>query len=207
VLNIKIVILPLVLLSACGNTTARTYQSAAAVNEQCDYTLRLEADSLFVELERIEITKAITNWRSASKNRICFQIVWRDTSNDMRLFRSDDRFTIYSWRRSWQITITSTVKDSPCPKRDSCLGLTIWEHNGQTSDIFIITQKRYFLRATLEHELGHMFGLRHTQVYESIMFSDIRSNKTIGTVDRKNLDCLLKTHSFLQNENDCIHTK
>lgn len=206
-LNIKIIIVPLILLSGCGNTTAKIYQPAAAVDEQCDHILRLEIDNLFAKLERVEITKAIANWRSASKNRICFQITWRDTSNDVRFFRSDNKFTIYSWRRPWQIAITSAVKDSPCPKRDSCLGLTIWEHDGQMSDIFIITSKRYFLRAVLEHELGHMFGLQHTQVYESIMFPDIRSNKSLGAIDRKNINCLLNTHSFCQNENNCVHIK
>jgi hypothetical protein len=197
----KITILLLLLpLSSCG-------QVSFAQNNKCESTLNLEVDSLFSKAERTEITKAIANWGVASGNRICFKVTQRDTTNDKETFRSDGRFSIYSWRGSWQVKTVTTVDRSPCPKRESCLAVTIWEHGGRGSDVFMLTKDVSFFRATMEHELGHVFGLKHTPVYDSIMFVQIRRDKTIDKIDRKNLGCLLKTQTFLQNENDCVYTK
>jgi hypothetical protein len=204
----RIMVLLLASLSACGNAaSAETTPLVVLGSNACAATLRLEIDNLFDKQERVEIMKAIVDWRIASGNRVCFRIAWRDTSGDERTFRSDGRFSIYNWKRPWQVRAATTVDRTPCPKRESCLGVTIWEHGGRASDVFVLTANLAFLRALVEHELGHVFGLKHTAVYDSIMFSDIRKDKMIGRIDRKNLDCLLKTQTFLQNENDCVYTR
>lgn len=204
----RIMVMLLIFLMFCDNmASAKTTAPIVFGSSSCVITLHLQIDDLFTEWEQIEILKAIMNWRRASDNKLCFRITWRDTSGDERIFRSDGRFSIYNWRHSWQVRAVTTVDRTPCPKKDSCLGVTIWEHGGHASDVFILTANPAFLRAIVEHELGHMFGLKHTTVYDSIMFCDIRKDKTIGRIDQKNLSCLLKTQTFLQNENDCVYTR
>jgi len=172
--------------------------------DECIRTVRLEIDSLFSDVERKEIIKAIHEWESASEGRLCLKTTWRDTSKDVFTFRHDGKYILYSRHRKWQIDAVTSTKGSPCPKRDSCLGATIWEHGGFGSDIFVLTAKVEFIRATVIHELGHVFGLKHTYIYDSIMFETIRKDKVIGEVDKKKLNCLIKTSSLLKSENSCV---
>jgi predicted Zn-dependent protease len=181
--------------------------SAALPDPTCVGRLRLEIDSLFVPGEMAEILEAVSNWERASGGRMCVEVVRRDASADSRSFQSDGRFAIYSWRGGWQVEAATTAEDSPCRTRASCLGVTIWERGGRTSDIFVLTGELAFMRATVEHELGHMFGLGHTPVYESIMFRTIRPDKAIGRIDRRNLGCLLETRAFLRNANGCNYVR
>jgi len=183
-----------ILLSACGLASQK-----APVCE----AVPLGIDNLFSGSERRDIIKAISNWEAASGNRICFQILWRDTANDKRSFKSDNRFTIYSQRRPWQVRSATTVGKNSCPRKSSCLGLTVWNDGGRASDIFVLAAKPPILRATIEHELGHMFGLGHSQTYESIMYPTINKDKQIGVTDRRILGCLLETRTFLRSRNRC----
>ncbi len=178
----------------------------AAAHSQCE-RLILEVDNLFTTSERSGITKGVAEWVAMSGGRLQVDLLWRDTSGDAARFRSDGRFSVYSWRGKWQVAAATGAERSPCPTRESCLGVTVWEHGGGASDIFILTKDQKYMRALVAHELGHMFGLQHTPVYDSIMYRNIRPDKRVADIDRKNLDCLLKTRTFLQNENDCVYTR
>lgn len=196
----------LIFLSSCSKVSAEMPVPILS-DERCNSTLHLEIDNLFNKYERLEILKAIVNWRAASNNQLCFKIVWRNTKYDESSFRSDRKFVIYSWKRSWQIKSATIMDMSPCPTKESCLGVTVWEYGGGSSDIFVLTSKMSFICVTVEHELGHVFGLKHTLVYNSIMYRNLRSDKKISKFDQKNLNCLLKTQTLLQNENDCMATE
>jgi hypothetical protein len=188
----------LALLASCGAPNV-----ALSMDKGCIRTVRLDVDEAFTGPEREEISKAIREWGAASNGRLCFRTAWRNTSMDKPTFRTDGRLTVYSPHRAWQVRAAMTVEGSPCPRRGSCLAVTVWEYGGRASDIFVLTERLGFLRATLEHELGHMFGLRHTLEYDSIMFSSIRTDKTIGAVDRKGIDCLLRTYALMRHDNNC----
>jgi len=170
------------------------------------HQIDVDVDNLFNKDERTKIIKALSNWEKVS-DKICFTVEWKDTTDDEPTFRSDGKASIYSPKRAWQIKAALRAAHRICPTRKDCLGVTVWEHDGQTSDIFIFTENLQLLRATVEHEVGHLLGLHHTTVYDSIMFPRIRADKSIGTIDKKNLNCLIETQTLMTQENDCVYVK
>jgi hypothetical protein len=155
-------------------------------------------DSLFTKRERAEIVVAVGDWTAASEGHVCFRIAPCDTTAEEKTYGSDGEFTVYSWKRPWQVKAAG-----PCAASKTCLAVTATEPAGRASDIFVIERSIRFLRATVEHELGHVLGMRHTPIFESIMYPRASAARTIAKVDRESLACLMANQSLIHGADRC----
>jgi len=186
----RLVAVVLLLCATCGGQ--------AHAGGRCRRTLLLGVDSLFTKRERAEIAVAVANWTAASGGQVCFRIAPCDTSAEERTHGSDGEFTIYSWKRPWQLKAAG-----PCAANRTCLAITATEPGGRAADIFVIEKDIRYLRATIEHEMGHVLGMKHTPIFDSIMFPKANAAKTIANVDREALACLMANQSLIHGADRC----
>lgn len=160
--------------------------------------IKIHIDKDFGKQKKHLIKVALKDWERASYNKICFSTKEVDVSKPEN-FMHDNKITIYSGNHAWHFVV---AKHSQCEYlKDNCLAITIRGYNF-TSDIFIAADNNKFL-SLIRHEIGHVLGLKHSLLYNDIMYSFIRNNMEISSITRIRLQCLIDNNKLLNWSNEC----
>lgn len=172
----------------------------------CKNTIHLRIDNEFTKREVKVIKWALTSWTNASNKQLCFTTEMAEISPiEMLGFDRDNVSTIYSGKSLWQKAIIISRFD--CTERNHCLAITTKSHGSKPyHDIFI--RKMYNLYTLMVHELGHVFGLDHSNKRKDVMYHTIRM-KGRGTYisykDKKMLLCLIKSKQLREWQANCSY--